>query len=262
MDWQGLIAASKPDMNRLVAGWEPKTIPDLSDVVTPVLKQNSQALVIDNLLSHSECNQLIQLMQSSPVLAPVNYQGNPKQPGENTGSLRVNIWSQELAEKIWKKFSGHIQPVTADDLTLTDWWQGDLSRNCWRPVAISPLLRFMRYEKEGLHLPHYDAGFIYPDDNLRSLLSLIIYLTPHSHGGETRMIDDGQQGPVWQRDHSDWSCKANSNQVLMSCQPVTGRALLFLHRQCHDVAEYHGNESRVIIRTDVIFEAVSVFTHD
>lgn len=262
MDWQNLIASSKPDLKRLVAGWEPENIPNLNDFVEPVPERNPQALIIDHLLSQSECDSLIQLMQSSPVMAPVNYQGNPKQPEEYRGSMRVNIWSLTLAERIWQKISKYINPVDADELTLTDWWQGNQGRKKWQPVALSPLMRFMCYDTGGKHWPHYDAGFIYPDDNLRSLVSLIIYLTSDSHGGETRMIDDKQQGPVWQRDHSDWSNEANDDQVLTSCKPVAGRALLFLHGQCHDVAEYHGIEPRIIIRTDVIFEAVSELTHD
>jgi len=256
MNWQSLISASKPDLTRLPAGWEPKIVPDLNDAVMPVLQSNSSASVIDNLLSPAECNTLIQLMQSAPHVAPVNYQGNPKQHSEQLGSVRVNLWSPELADSIWKKISPYIEPVCADENTLTDWWQGDKSRKNWQPVAISPLLRFMRYEKQGKHLPHYDAGFIYPDDNVRGLMSLIIYLTSHEQGGETRMIDDCQQGCIWDRNHDDWDREAINSEVVFSCKPKVGRALLFLHRECHDVAEYKGDNPRVIIRTDILFASV------
>jgi 2OG-Fe(II) oxygenase superfamily len=257
-----LIISTKPDLSKLPGGWEPAIIPDLNDAGVPIPQHNSYTLIIDNLLSQSECDSLLRLMQLAPLMAPVNFQGNPKQAEECTGSLRVNLWSPELAKKIWLKIANYIEPINAHGLTLTDWWQGDKARNKWRPVAISPLLRFMRYENGGKHLPHYDAGFIYPDDNLRTLLSLIIYLTSDNPGGETRMIDDKQKEFVWSRNYKDWPDEANDNQVLCSCQPVVGRALLFLHRQCHDVAEYQGKGPRIIIRTDVIFEAVSELTHD
>lgn len=256
MDWQATINCAKPDMQKLLAGWEPLVVPDLDDKSSPKPHIHPRATWIDDLLTQSECDALIRLMQSSPQLAPVNYQGNPKNHDENIGSVRTNIWSPELAASIWKKLSSFVAPIKADELTLTDWWQGDKTRCQWRPVAISPLMRFMRYDKHGKHWPHYDAGFIYPDDNLRSLLSLVIYLTNHDQGGETRMLDDKQTAAIWLRDHSDWTCEADDNSVVVACKPQKGRALVFMHRQCHDVSESTGDTPRIIIRTDVLFEAV------
>jgi hypothetical protein len=114
----------------------------------------------------------------------------------------------------------------------------------------------MHYEKHGKHWPHYDAGFIYSDDNLRGLMSLVIYLTSHDQGGETRMIDDKQTSSIWNRGHSDWTREAINSEVQFSCKPKVGRALLFLHRRCHDVAEFTGTDPRIIIRTDIIFESI------
>ena len=257
MKWQELINRSKPDLTRLPAGWEPESVPDLHDDVTPVVQNNFLAIVIDHLFSKTECESLIQLMQSAPQVAPVNYQGNPKQESENIGSIRVNLWSPKLSESIWKKLSPYIDPIYANENTLTDWWQGDKSRKNWRPVAVSPLMRFMRYEKHGKHLPHYDAGFIYTNDNLRGLMSLIIYLTSHEQGGETRMVKDKQQGAIWDRNHDDWTREAMNSEIQFSCKPKEGRALLFLHRECHDVAEYFADNPRIIIRTDILFEAMA-----
>jgi 2OG-Fe(II) oxygenase superfamily len=257
VDWQTAIHQAKPDMNRLVAGWEPLVVPRLVAEASPQMNSHPLAGVVDNLLSQTECDELIRFMQLSPSLAPVNYQGNPKNANEKTGSIRTNIWSPELAESIWKKLSPFIQPLKANELTLTDWWQGDRSRTDWRPVAVSPLMRFMRYENHGKHWPHYDAGFIYPDNNLRSLMSLVIYLTCHQRqGGETRMLDDKQSAAIWLRDHSDWTHQADDSDVRFTCSPQAGRALVFLHRQCHDVAEYTGDDPRIIIRTDIIFEFI------
>ncbi len=257
MNWQATINCAKPDMQKLLAGWEPLVVPDLDDNSSPKPHSHPCAIWIDDLLTQSECDALISLMQSSPQLSPVNYQGNPKNHDENIGSVRTNIWSPELAAGIWKKLSPFVDPIKTDELTLTDWWQGDKTRCEWRAVAVSPLMRFMRYDKHGKHWPHYDAGFIYPDDNLRSLMSLVIYLTSHDQGGETRMLDDKQTAAIWLRDHSDWTCEADDNNVLISCKPKKGRALLFMHRQCHDVAEYTGDAPRIIIRTDVLFEAIT-----
>lgn len=252
-----LIISTKPDLSKLPGGWEPKTIPVLSTEVNAIIHHNLWSSVIDGLFNQQDCDALIELMRSAPTLAPVNYQGNPKCDEENIGSVRANIWSPELAEIIWKKISSFIENINANELTLTDWWQGNRNRKNWKPIAVAPLMRFMRYEKHGKHWPHYDAGFIYSDDNFRGLMSLVIYLTSHDQGGETRMIDDKQSSSIWGRDHSDWNCEAFDSEVQFSCTPKAGRALLFLHRRCHDVAEYTGTDPRIIIRTDIIFEAIT-----
>lgn len=256
-----LIITTKPDLSKLPAGWEPESVPALLDQSDLIVQNNVWANVVDGVLSQKECDDLIRLMQSAPALVAVNYQGNPKSEEENVGSTRANIWSPELAEMIWQKISSSIDVIKANDMTLTDWWQGDTYRRKWKPVAVSPLLRFMCYEKRGKHLPHYDAGFIYSDDNLRGLMSLIVYLTSHDQGGnkqggETRMIDDKQTSSIWNRNHSDWTREAVDSEVQFACKPKAGRALLFLHRRCHDVAEYLGTDPRIIIRTDIIFEAI------
>ena len=64
--------------------------------------------------------------------------------------------------------------------------------NIWRPIAISPLLRFIKYTNNGCLLPHYDLpSYVYPDGS-KTMLSLVIYLD-NSIGGETQFILDPQR---------------------------------------------------------------------
>jgi hypothetical protein len=138
----------------------------------------------------------------------------------------------------------------------TDWWQGDKLRTIWYPVGFSPMLRFMRYDSGGQHYAHYDAGFIYPNDNYRTLQSVVIYLTTNTDGGATRFIEDNQMHlPVWERNHQDWTREVQPSEVLYSSQPQMGKMLIFDHRLCHDVEMYRGNDPRIIIRGDIVFQA-------
>jgi hypothetical protein len=126
----------------------------------------------------------------------------------------------------------------------------------YRVVGLSPLLRFMRYDPGGRHLCHYDAGFDYGDGR-RTLLSVVLYLTDAPHSGATRFVRDGQESmPVRERKFEDWSRDTRDDEVTLSVHPARGHALVFDHRLCHDVQRWEGPGPRVIVRADVVYEAI------
>ena len=61
---------------------------------------------------------------------------------------------------------------------------------------------------------------------------------------------------MWARDHRDWERDTRSDEVLISVVPERGAALVFDHRIAHDVERWDGPGARVVIRADVIYEAV------
>jgi hypothetical protein len=114
----------------------------------------------------------------------------------------------------------------------------------------------MRYDPGGRHLGHYDAGFDYGDGR-RTLLSAVFYLSDATSSGTTRFIRDGQEHkPVCERDFSDWSRDARDDEVVAAVFARAGDALAFDHRLCHEVARWDGPGSRVIVRADVVYEAI------
>ena len=115
----------------------------------------------------------------------------------------------------------------------------------------------MKYESGGQHYAHYDAGFIYPDDKYRTLQSIVIYLTTNVAGGSTRFIQDGQSTvPMRERKTEDWLREVEPNEVITSVYPKKGNILFFDHRLCHDVEKYFGNGPRIIVRGDIIYQAI------
>ena len=143
----------------------------------------------------------------------------------------------------------------------------------------------MRYERGGRHLVHHDAGYDYGDGR-RTLASVVLYLTggpepepepgpgsgssgsgsgPETRSrdrrgrglGATRLVDDGQSHlPVWARDHRDWDRDTRPDEVLAAVPPERGAALVLDHRIAHDVARWDGPGPRIVIRADVVYEAV------
>jgi len=205
--------------------------------------------------------------------SPVGVQGMQGGDGK-VGSNRITCWDPQFALEMWRVILPFVDCKICDYQTSTDWWQisasqakdtlfasiGEVVRpvsSTWRPVGVTPMVRFMNYQEGGEHYAHYDAGHIYKDPRFRTLMSGVLYLTSNSTG-KTRFIRDGQSDQaVWDRDHSDHQARTLEESVETSLAPEKGSILLFDHRLCHDVSLYDGAEGdRTIIRFDVVFEAL------
>lgn len=266
-----ILTTTKPNRDKVPGFWEPHFSP-LSEVkkihVTSLPGfEKQEAMILENVFSHVECQALIQFMNQSPNFEDVGVQGMKDKKDERIGSKRTSIWCPELADFIWRRIGHHI-PGTMEfsdrqrEFIATDWWQHFVDPTmsyqatslCAQPIAISPLLRFMKYGHEGQHYAHYDAAYIYPNKEFRSLKSVVIYLTTNE-GAATRFIKDGQEKlPIWDRKHDDWDRPVKDNEIIAKSECIAGNMLIFNHRICHDVQQYMGTDPRVIIRGDLVFE--------
>lgn len=229
--------------------------------------------VLQGCLTPGDCASLISAM-GTQTLQPVDVFGHAGADQASVGSKRVTAWSPDLADVLWEKIRDGVLHLTRGVSDLPDGritcgntfptdWYGDGTRKehrRWRAVGVSPVLRFMRYERGGEHAAHYDAGYDYetenPKDRRRTLASVVWYLTTNEDGGQTRLVDDGQSAvPTPLRDHRDWAGIADDYDVQHVFYPIEGNAVIFWHRMCHDVSPYFGGDPRIIIRGDVIFEA-------
>jgi hypothetical protein len=257
---ENIIYTTKPEMDKVPGGWETNftTKLDMADKVG-VKTPFGRVHIFENVFTSDECDELVKLFMQSPNFEGVSIQGRKDVPDDRIGSIRTTVWNTKLAEDMWeKKFRTVLMNrVVFSSKTPTDWWQGNKDRRIWNTYGISPMMRFMKYEKEGQHYAHYDAGYIYPDDNFRTLYSMVIYLTTNDGGGSTRFIQDNQDNlDVWERTHEDWTREATDSEVLAKSEPIKGNVLIFPHRYCHDVEKYMGDGPRIIIRGDIIFRAI------
>src|SRR6185503_20350144 len=126
--------------------------------------------------------------EASGRLEPVGVTGVRESYG--VGSHRATAWSAELAMSLWKRLAPVVPSVRfMGERTPTDFFETPARKGhrSWRVVGLSPLLRFMRYDGEGRHLCHYDAGFDYGDGR-RTLMSVVFYLTTAKGSGATRFV--------------------------------------------------------------------------
>ncbi|MFJ3877027.1 2OG-Fe(II) oxygenase [Streptomyces sp. NPDC090077] len=167
--------------------------------------------------------------------------------GDQIGSFRATADSTALAAELYRRLKSCLSlEAGPDDPTDTD-------GRAWRPIGVNPRMRFIRYERGGLLVPHYDAPYFAPDGS-RTLLSVVLYLSYRGTGGETRFIADRQQDlPFAQRDFADWPRTAEPDEVLAAHRPEPGDALLFWHRTLHDSAPL-AEGAKTILRTDVLYE--------
>lgn len=247
-------AERRPPPGALPGEWEPPPIA-LDPVTMPAWVQLSIghgfAMRVHSALTDADCARLRDAMARSGRAEPVGVTGI--KGGYGVGSVRATAWSPDLAASLWSRLRPAVPSVRfVDEHSPAD----AAGRRSWRVVGLSPVLRFMRYDAGGRHLCHYDAGYDYGDGR-RTLLSVVFYLTDALDSGATRFVRDGQERlPVRERDFSDWDRDTRDDEVILAVHPARGDALLFDHRLCHDVQRWDGPGERVIVRADVVYEAI------
>lgn len=255
----------RPPEGAIPGAWSPPEIPfdraQPSPRVDRLDAHDSNGLVLraQPVLSRADCSRLCEAMAAFEGAAPVGVTGARDSYG--VGSTRATAWSPALAATLWERMAWAAPSVRfTNDHTPTDAFATDTraGHRSWRVVGLSPLLRFMRYERGGRHLGHHDAAFDYGDGR-RTLMSVVFYLTdaPEGAGGATRFLRDGQASlPTRARVFDDWARDARADEVALAVRPAAGAVLLFDHRLCHDVEAWNGEGPRVIIRGDLVYEAI------
>lgn len=208
--------------------------------------------LIHGLLTPSIIGLLLDELDQHKWLA-VGLDGRADHFYNEIGNYRLSNYSEILANRLWERLAGffgdylicnEFSPSTHDGHAL------------WRPIGVNPLFRYIRYAEGGKLVGHYDDTFKQSDD-LRSLFTLVIYLTNNQQGA-TRFLQDEQTGkPIADYDFKDWDRSGDDDEVLLRVQPQAGNALMFPHRMLHDSEPLvEGDPEKIIIRTDIMFERV------
>ncbi len=252
---------TRPPPGAIPGAWEPPPIAldrigALPECARVALSHGFASRVF-GVFTSDDCERLRDAMSAADCAEPVGVTG--VRDGYGVGSMRATAWSPTLASALWERLRPAVPSVRfLDERSPTDGYATEhrSGHRAWRVVGMSPLLRFMRYEPGGRHLCHYDAAYDYGDGR-RTLLSVVLYLTDAPESGATRFVEDHQRStPTHLRDHRDWDRDTRDDEVLFAVHPSKGDALVFDHRLCHDVERWNGPGDRVIIRGDVVYEAV------
>lgn len=188
-------------------------------------------------------------------------------------SDHITCWDNEFANEMFIIIDGVLSAKECNSKSSTDWWQRDNSNDLtkvdrsnpthvsrqsksWKPVGITPLVRFVTLKKGEGRNAHYDSGFIYDNPNYRTLMSGILYLS-NNLSGATRFIRDKQvKLGVCDRKHDDHLKKTKDIDVRYIFYPDKGSIILYDHRLLHDIQTLekdHGD--RTLIRFDIVYQA-------
>lgn len=250
-----------PDHRRFVGEFslDPATVERLlfslssSAAARPILPGEA-AFLLPDFLSRSECEDLVSAVLAHPSV-PVGVHGTVEEgtPPLPPTASRSCVFDEALAQALWARLAPLLPALREmDAFTSTD----HDGHPFWRAVGLSPLFRFLRYERGGWLVPHHDATYDEGDGVHRTLMSVLIYLTEgtEEEGGATRFLLDLQRNrPVSERHFEDGHAPPASTEILLSVPPRIGTALVFDHRLPHDAQRWSGESPRVLIRTDILF---------
>jgi NAD+ synthetase len=215
-----------------------------------------EAFTMDKIVDADICKQLLDEADSHGW-QEVGIDGirSHYSPGDVVGSLRASTFSPELADAVWSR----LQPLLSCIESAGDDPQNSIpEKSVWRPIGVSPLARFIRYDSGGQLIPHYDYTFSY-SDTLKTLKTIVIYLeSDNVQGGNTRFLTDNRIiDKVSYRDLTDRKEFAGDDDVLVFVDPKPGQGLVFDHVILHDGQEVRALKEgarKVIIRMDVVYE--------
>ncbi len=247
--------------NKIINPTEKSSV-DIIDLSEKCAYRQQQAILVNDLLSKDEVDQVQKIASEIAPWIPVGEDGMKKNfnvmSGDKIGSWRATTFSKTFSEKIWSR----LQPIIpAFEYIETGTSVDALDAQVWKAVGVNSKLSFIMYrpDDKGNLVAHYDAPFDYGDGR-RTLKSLILYFNDMAinDGGSTRFIHDPQAStPPSQRNFEDWEGNATKNQIIATVPPTSGSALIFDHRVLHESEPLKGNaRPKLIIRSDIVYQRV------
>jgi prolyl 4-hydroxylase len=174
--------------------------------------------VLHDFLPAEECQRLIAWSEQLGYGdAPITTAAGFVMRKDIRDNERVMVDDTPLAEKLWS---------LARPMLPANWFG-------WEIVGFNERLRFYRYDAGQKFAPHTD-GYFERDNGDRSHLTFMIYLNDGFAGGATAFHH----------------CRPSLEVI-----PVTGKALVFYHRQLHEgMPVVEGR--KYVLRTDVMYRKV------
>jgi hypothetical protein len=170
---------------------------------------------VSAVFSEEECVGMIQRIESQePAPAPITTARGFVMRPDIRNNDRVMFDDPGLAEELFGRVRHLVPPVLGG----------------MRAVGANERFRCYRYRPGQFFAPHYDGAF---ERSLleRSLLTFLIYLNGDCEGGETRLLELGQQ-----------------------VAPTRGMGLLFEHGLLHEGAPVRSG-LKYVLRTDILYRS-------
>ncbi|CAJ1021006.1 putative Phytanoyl-CoA dioxygenase (PhyH)/2OG-Fe(II) oxygenase superfamily [Leishmania utingensis] len=213
--------------------------------VVPMGDGKVDCIVLENVLTHEECDQLIEACETVGYTfwLQKNHHNANGEAACDSASKAVRVvdtieanfpnLSAKLYERISRVVSLESKCFSENMPNAEELFERDLA-GTWVPHALSENLLFGRYRPGGHFMPHADGSTIV-DLNTRSLYTLLIYLNDCSHGGET-FVFSGEQCSVMYLDEEENRYRGNTARRVGAVHPKKGSAALFYCNLLHEGA--------------------------
>jgi len=222
------------------------------------------AVILDNVLSPSECTKLIQLAESS-VLDKDRAGDSPWQPAlvnigfgmevlqkDYRNSDRI-IWdNQVIVDRIWariEKIEGiteQLSSIKAGD--LLGWKKSRFdSDSIWEFHQVNKRLRFLKYGSGQFFRPHCDSpyGEVTQDGKV-----LETYFTVHLYLNDSK----AEGGPDADLVGGATSFLSSDSKRRLDVNPKAGRVLIFQHKRLLHSGDDVVSGIKYTVRTDIMYE--------
>lgn len=181
----------------------------------PTLLDGYQLLTVPDVLTEAQCARLREWAEPQPWEheAPINGPGGFVTATDVRNNDRLIVDDESWASALWNRVRLVFPHV-----------------NGCAPVGINERFRFYRYQPGQYFRAHQDGYYQRPGTRVRSVFTVMLYLSSVEQGGATRFYD---------ADHT--------------VTPRAGMVCAFVHRQLHAGEEVVRGE-KWVLRTDVMYD--------
>ncbi|KAG5508704.1 hypothetical protein JKF63_05202 [Porcisia hertigi] len=229
--------------------------------VVPTGDGEVDCIVLENLLTHEECDQLMEACEKVGYTFWLQKEHTDTDGevacGDTSKAVRIVDTIEadfpHLSARLYDRISRVVplEPKSfSEDMPQADkLFERDLV-GTWVPHALSENLLFGRYSPGGHFMPHVDGSTIV-DLNTRSFYTLLIYLNDCPHGGET-FVFAGEQCEVMYLDTETNKYRGHNTQRVGTVYPKKGSAAFFYYSLLHEGAPVIQG-SKYICRADLLY---------
>ncbi|KAI9150626.1 hypothetical protein HJFPF1_10401 [Paramyrothecium foliicola] len=233
---------------------------DFANSAIPEYK-SYKALILDNVLSKDECQQLLRLAESSVPLtqdgrdaspwrpALVNYGAGYEMANPNYRNSDRIIWDEQvIVDRLWERCA---QADGLKDLLSRVPHEALRRGGRWEYSRWNERMRFLKYTKGQFFRPHTDGAFWYEDETgkFETHYTVQLYLNDSASEASGKGHDATCVGGATSFISRDRTRKVDVN-------PKTGSVLLFQHaRLFHEGAEVKDG-TKYAMRTDILYKFI------
>lgn len=241
--------------------------------------ENSYAVVLDNVLSSSECEELITLAEQSagagsdsegivhdgwkPALVNAG-QNREFLSTEYRNSDRI-IWDEkEIVDRIWARcllahgLEDYLKVLEGETYASVIGPRAVASGTRWKLTRLNERMRFLRYGEGQYFREHCDGCYETPDGRERSWYTLHLYLNDSAQ--EKEKIDGIAIGGIKEENGEEMlrggatTFHSYTEGRTMDVDPKAGRVLIFQHKGLLHSGDTVIEGVKYTLRTDLMFE--------